>query len=139
MRLLMAALGAAFLLAASQALAAPPCVAPLKDLIATAQAKGIHIEAIAPAKVPGFIARLSRLFPDRVIIADEIIAARKPEGHGRAERGLVYLMLAKDGCVISAALVDRESFKMLNGEPRKPEPSKPDPEKPNPRDRKISS
>lgn len=124
MRAFAAALGAAFFMAASQGLAAPasakatanrlPCAAPLKDLIATAQAKGIRIEALAPAKVPGFLARLRKLFPNRSIMADEIIAARKPEG--RSERGLVYLMLAKGGCVISAALVDRESFKMLNAD-----------------------
>ena len=123
MRLLTTAILAVFLCLnpPAQALAAPTCVAPVGDLIATARAKGIRIETIAPEKVPGFLARLRKLFPDRVIMADEIIAARKPEGHGTAERGLVYLMLVKGGCVISAALVDRESFKMLNGEPSKPE------------------
>lgn len=130
--------GAAALMAAffmSAALAAPPCVAPVKDLITTAKASGIRIEVIRPEKVARLLARLRKLFPDRQIIADEIIAAHKPEG----ERGLVYLMLAKDGCVISAALMDRESFERLNGRGKKPKPSKPRPENPNPIDRKISS
>ncbi len=134
-----AAVMAAFFMAVSPGLAAPPCAAPIKGLIAAARTNNIEITPIAPHKVPVFLARLRKLFPDRAIMADEIIAARKPEGHGAAERGLVYLMLVKRGCVISAALVDRESFEMLNGESRKPGPNKPDPEKPNPRDRKISS
>lgn len=136
MKLLLAALVAAFLMAAPPAAAAPPCAAPVKRLIAAARTNNIEITPIAPHKVPLFLARLRKLFPDRAIMADEIIAARKPEG---AERGLVYLMLVKRGCVISAALVDRESFEMLNGEPRKPEPDKPDPEKSNPRGREINS
>lgn len=141
-----AALGAAFFVAASQALAAPPCAAPVKDLIVTARTNGIEITPIAPHKVSAFLARLRKIFPDRAIVADEIIAARKPDAHGTAEPGLVYLMLARDGCVISVALVDRESFEMLNGElgprkrePRKREPSKPDSGKPKPRDGEISS
>ncbi len=89
-----------------------------------------------PGRHPSCRALRSSAFTPIGVSADGPAIALAKAGHFPSA---VYLMLAKGGCVISAALVDRESFEMLNGEPRKLEPSKPDPEKPNPRDRKISS